>query len=300
MRYLRQSPVSAEAVKPVLVESPPAPTVLEPCPDEMYQVYMKVFEYAKSPLNPKVEQREEYTRFTVFEKVSFDPAYLGDRMSAALFIPKEGKGPFPVVIHWPGGFAFEAKAFSEYGGGKDTFDYLTKTGRAVVLAAVRGTFDRKWNPEIRAKTTAQERIAMMVKDFRRTIDYLETRPEFDTKKLTYEGLSWGAGLGSIIPSIEQRVRAIVLIGAAFYPRNSPYFNPINLAPRITAPVLIQNGRYDFAVSVEEQLNPLFRLFGTPAKDKSIKLYEAGHAVWMRMEQKRDEIDFLDKVFGPAK
>jgi hypothetical protein len=90
------------------------------------------------------------------------------------------------------------------------------------------------------------------------------------------------------------------MGAGFYSWNPPHINPINLAPRITAPVLIQNGKYDFAVSIEKQLNPLIRLFGTPDKDKSLKLYEAGHAVWDRMEQKRDEIDFLDKVFGPAK
>jgi hypothetical protein len=66
------------------------------------------------------------------------------------------------------------------------------------------------------------------------------------------------------------------------------------------PVLIQNGKYDYKTSVERALQPLLKLFGTPDKDKTLKLYEAGHAVWDRMEQNRDEIDFLDKVFGPAK
>ncbi|OGD18189.1 MAG: hypothetical protein A2W03_00460 [Candidatus Aminicenantes bacterium RBG_16_63_16] len=299
IKYLTQSPVEIEAAKPVPLEPLPAPTVLEPCSDELYQAYMKFFEYAKSPLNPRVEEREEYSRYTAFERVSFDPAYVGDRMGAALFIPKEGKRPFQTIIHWPGSAARDVKSVSEYGP-KDGFDYLTKTGRAVVLPILGGTFGRQWKPEVKAKTTGQERFMNTVKDFLRTVDYLETRPEFDTKKLAYEGLSWGAGLGSIIPSIEKRIKAIILMGAGFYSRNPPHINPINLAPRITVPILIQNGKHDFAISVEKQLNPLIRLFGTPDKDKHLKLYESGHSVWLRMEQKRDELDFLDKVFGPAK
>ena len=224
---------------------------------------------------------------------------MGDRTGAYLFIPKEGKGPYQTVIHWPGKSALDLNSIFEVTT-KDGPDILTKTGRAVVIPVVRGTFDRKWTPEIKSKTTGQERLAMMVKDFMRTLDYLETRPEFDVQKLAYEGLSWGAGMGSIIPAIEKRIKAIVLVGAGLYAQNPPYFSPINLAPRITAPVLIQNGKYDFAASVEKELTPLLGLFGTPDKDKTLKLYECGHAVWMRMEQKRDEIDFLDKVFGPAK
>jgi len=34
-----------------------------------------------------------------------------------------------------------------------------------------------------------------------------------------------------------------------------------------------------------------------AKDR---LYKSGHAIWERMEKKRDELDFLDKYSGPAK
>ncbi len=95
MRYLTPSPVDAEAAKPVPLETPPPLGDLKPCSDEMFQVYMKLYEYTKSPLNPKVEQREDLTRYTIFEKVSFDPAYVGDRTGAYLFIPKEGKGPYP-------------------------------------------------------------------------------------------------------------------------------------------------------------------------------------------------------------
>ena len=194
MKYLTPSSVDIEAAKPVSLQILPQLSVFKPCSDEMFQVYLKLFEYAKSPLNPNIEEKKDSTRNTIFEKVSFDPAYVGDRTGAYLFIPKEGKGPFQTVAFWPGSDAQFLKSLFD-GYPKDIFDYLTKTGRAVVVATVRGTYDRKWTPEVKSRTTLQERQAMMVKDFMRTMDYLETRPEFDMKKLVYEGLSWGAGLG---------------------------------------------------------------------------------------------------------
>ena len=301
MKYLTPSRVDIEAAKPIPLEIVPPLGDLKPCSDEMFQVYLKLYEYTKSPLNAKIEGREDLTKNTIFEQVSFDPAYVGDRAGAYLFIPKEGRGPFQTVVHWPGGGAFGIKSFFEYGP-KDMFDYLTKTGRAVALPIVRGTFDRAWTPEIRSRTTTRERYAMMVKDFMRALDYLETRPEFDMKKLAYEGLSWGAGWGEIVPAIEKRIKALVLFGCMLegHQQSFPEWNAFNFAPRITAPVLIQNGKYDFLMSWQNEMQITLGLFGTPDKDKTLKLYEAGHAVWVRMEQKRDELDFLDKYLGPAK
>ena len=156
---------------------------------------MKLYEYTKSPLNPKVEEREDLNPVYPFRKGLFRSGLCGGQDGRLSFIPKEGKRPFQTVIHWPGGMRLQLKSISEITAAKDNFDHLTKTGRAVVLPILRGTFDRKFTPEIKAKTTAQERRAMQVKDFMRTMDYLETRPEFDTKKLAYEGRELGGGNG---------------------------------------------------------------------------------------------------------
>jgi hypothetical protein len=42
------------------------------------------------------------------------------------------------------------------------------------------------------------------------------------------------------------------------------------------------------------------LFGTPEKDKHLKIYESGHTVWFDYQWKKDMLDFLDRYFGPAK
>ena len=63
---------------------------------------------------------------------------------------------------------------------------------------------------------------------------------------------------------------------------------------------MQNGKYDYGFLVEIFQKPLFRLFGTPAKDKFHKIYDSGHSVWLKNEYIKDELDFLDRYLGPVK
>ena len=43
----------------------------------------------------------------------------------------------------------------------------------------------------------------------RSIDYLETRSEIDSKKSAFMGVSWGSALGPIVPTVEPRVGVAV-------------------------------------------------------------------------------------------
>jgi dienelactone hydrolase len=61
----------------------------------------------------------------------------------------------------------------------------------------------------------------VVKDFRRSVDYLGTRPEIDTTKIAYYGMSWGGVLGAIIPAVEERLKAVVLVGGGFKISSGP-------------------------------------------------------------------------------
>jgi dienelactone hydrolase len=162
-----------------------------------------------------------------------------------------------------------------------------------------GTFERRVSPEKRRKTSELEATIMWFKDFRRTIDYLETRPDIDAGKLVYEGLSWGAISGAVLPALEGRLKVAVLFGGGLFLEWPPEYSQVNFAPRIRIPILMQHGRYDFVQPLEARAKPLLRLFGTPEKDKELKIYETGHSVWLTNEVLRDEVAFLDKHLGPA-
>jgi hypothetical protein len=61
---------------------------------------------------------------------------------------------------------------------------------------------------------------------------------------------------------------------------------------------LQNGKYDFLFPVELNQKPYLALFGTPQKDKQLRVYETGHG-GLRNEARKDELDFLDKYLGPT-
>jgi dienelactone hydrolase len=140
---------------------------------------------------------------------------------------------------------------------------------------------------------------MRFKDFRRTLDYLETRPDIDAGKVAYEGLSWGGWIGAILPAIEERLKVAVLFGGGLASELPPEYSQFNFAPRVRVPVLMQNGRYDFIFPIETSVRPLLRLLGTPAKNKELRIYETSHSVWLTNELFRDELTFLDKHLGPT-
>ena len=90
----------------------------------------------------------------------------------------------------------------------------------------------------------------------------------DSAKVAYYGVSWGGYLGGLMPAVEPRFKAVVLLVAGLeFQRGLPEVEPINFLPRITMPVLMLNGQYDHYFPVETSQRPMFRLLGTPADKK---------------------------------
>jgi len=152
------------------------------------------------------------------------------------------------------------------------------------------------------ETTAlyRDHVIDWSKDLGRTIDYIETRRDLDHEKLAYYGLDDGAYLGDILAAVEKRIKVVVLAGGGFYlGKKLPEVDEINFAPRITVPVLMINGRYDYVFPLEASQNPMFRFLGTPDKDKRHAVFDSGHMP--RHEQLIKEVlDWLDRYQGPVK
>jgi dienelactone hydrolase len=143
-------------------------------------------------------------------------------------------------------------------------------------------------------------VINLSKELSRSIDYLETRSDLDKNNVGYFGFSWGACMGAILPAVEKRVKASVLHGGGFYLHNSrPEADQINFAPRVTTPVLMLNGRYDFFYPVETSQVPMFRLLGTPKEHKRHVIFEAGHVI-PRNDAIRETLSWFDRYFGPVK
>jgi dienelactone hydrolase len=134
----------------------------------------------------------------------------------------------------------------------------------------------------------------MVKDLRRSIDYLESREDIDSEKIAFYGMSWGGWLGSIIPAIEERLSVNILLAGALHPVGRPEANSINYVTRVTQPTLLMNGRFDRAV--DSEIKPMLELLGTPSEHKRLMLYDTDH-IPPRVEYVKETLAWLDNYLG---
>jgi dienelactone hydrolase len=130
--------------------------------------------------------------------------------------------------------------------------------------------------------TVQERdlVILWHKEMRRTLDYLEARPDIDGERFGFYGISWGGREGSIALAVEPRFRAAVLNVGGLGPNNYalPEIDGVNYLPRVRTPTLMLNGRHDIVFPYASSQLPFFRLLGTPAADKKHVAYPATHFI----------------------
>ncbi len=271
---------------------------LKPAGDELFKIYSSYYSYDKRPLDPKVEAREDPSKYYVRERVSFAAAYGGERVIVYLYLPQNAKPPCQSVVIFPGGGALELSSIEAYP--SVNIDMFAKSGRAVVYPVYKGTFQRG---PANAPTPALQRDyrIQLYKDLARTLDYLETRPaDFDISKVGYFGLSWGAWIAPIMGALEKRIKVFVLEAGGLGNELMPEVDPMHFAPRHKAPTLLLNGRYDTAFPLETSLKPFIQFLGTPEKDRRLMLFDTGHVPPLTSEVKKEILSWLDRYLGPVK
>ena len=140
-----------------------------------------------------------------------------------------------------------------------------------------------------------------VKDFNRAVDYLEIRPDIDRSRMAYYGISAGANIAPLLLADNRRMKVAVLLGGALSPvPQLPEIDQLNFVTRVTTPVLMLNGRYDFVEPVDTAQRPMFDLFATPAADKRHVIFETGHAVVTLQPMIKEALDWLDRYLGPVR
>jgi dienelactone hydrolase len=270
----------------------------EPVSDEVFRVFRSFYSYDESELRSKVESVEESERWRR-EKVSFDAAYGLERVPAYLFLPRNASPPYQTVVYWPSGEAFALRTSDALR--IRNVEFLLRSGRAVLYPIYKDTYERQV-PENGGGPSKRRDIQIQgAKDLARSIDYLETRTDIDRERLAFYGVSAGAFLAPPLLAIEQRFKAAVLqSGGLGFWKPLPEVDPFNFAPRVTLPVLMLNGRYDFVVPLRTSQRPLFRLLASPARDKRHVLFESGHAGYPMNVVMKEILDWFDRYLGPVR
>ena len=279
----------------------------KPVPDSVFKLFRDLYSYDKSDVNSRVDSRKEGPDW-IHEQVSFAAAYGGERVLAHLFLPKNSTPPFQTVIYFPGAASQWLKSSQDmenYYEFTVFLSFIVKSGRAVIYPVYKGTFERITdntsaviNGDVNSFQFAEISI-QWVKDLKRAIDYLETRSEIDSGRIAYEGMSWGGVYGLIIPAVEERLRASVLIAGSMNGEGRPEIDEVNFIGRIKVPTLMLNGRYDTINPYEKTIKPMYDLLGTPAENKKLMLYDTDHIPPVN-EMIKETLAWLDKYLGPVK
>jgi tRNA A-37 threonylcarbamoyl transferase component Bud32/dienelactone hydrolase len=268
-------------------------------PDETFAQFVRMHEYPATPLDARIEKTLESDEETTVQRVTFAAAYPGERVIAYVWLPRGLKPPYQTIVVFPG-----AEALRPAGGEvleqPDRYDFLVRSGRAVVHPVYRGMYER-FKPRATDLIGQRDDQIRWSQDFRRTIDYLVTRADIDASKIAYFGGSLGASFAPVPLATEPRVSLAILVGGGFptFRLGPPETSPINFAPRVKVPLLLLCGRHDFFFPYETSQKPFFERIGTPADRKKHVTVDAAHSV-PRAEYLREMLAWLDRFFGPAR
>lgn len=250
-----------------------------------------------APLEAKVEKEDSLCTATaqVF-RVSYRSLH-GVTVHGWLTLPVQGKGPFPAFLVLPG-----------YSSGRiQPRPDLAELGWASLALQVRGYgVDRKEYPPDNSRYMTIGIDSPETYVYReiichclRGLDLLAARPEVDPRRLGVFGGSQGGGLSLLTAGLDSRVRLVSagvpfltnfplsmsMTGAPYrevveYIRQHPerreavmrtlaYVDVLNVAGRITAPVLVSAGLFDRTCPAPSIYGMFLRL---GSKDKTIRLY----------------------------
>lgn len=128
----------------------------------------------------------------------------GDRVPAFLYLPKAAKSKAPGVL-------------LQYGsGGNKKTDYIVDIGRrfvgkgfVVLTIDSPGRGERKPKEGTAGNGFSTDVLLHYMGDYCRAVDYLASRSEVDTDRLSYVGISMGAITGIPYVAHDQRIKAMV-------------------------------------------------------------------------------------------
>jgi class 3 adenylate cyclase/formylglycine-generating enzyme required for sulfatase activity len=273
----------------------------ETIPKEQFEVYKDYYEYDRSDLREEVVSRSENEKGWIMEKVEFDAAYDNERMTSYLFLPTNTDPPYQSVIYGPGSNVltvqnshdienfFEFSAFLEF---------FVRRGRAAVFPIFKGSFERMEETPLLANPGSHQftsNVTRVIKDYRRCLDYLEVRDDFEMDKIAFYGVSMGPIFGSFLTAVDDRIKANIFYAGGIAVRGRPEADMTYFLPRVTIPTLMINGRFDSLFGLDAILG-MYDLLGTVEDEKKLILFESDHLAPMADVISESTL-WLDQHFG---
>ncbi|MDX1673359.1 MAG: protein kinase [Longimicrobiales bacterium] len=270
-----------------------------PVSDEIFSSFIRLYEYDPAPLDAVVHSADT-TELWTREYVTFDAAYGTERVGLYLYKPLDADETLQTVVYFPGSSALWLDTIDQYP--TQHIELIVRSGRAFAFPVYQSTFNRDDGFVYRRQdetNSYRDHVFHWSRDLRRTVDYLETRPEIDAQRLGYMGFSWGGMLAPIMLVTEPRLKVAVLVVPGLSPLpTQPEVDPFNFVTHTTQPVLMLSGEYDMVHPLATSARPMFRLWAADSAHKHHVVVDRAHLV-PQSALTREAVPWLDRFLGPV-
>jgi len=271
----------------------------EPVDEDTFRTLLTHYRYDRRPANPRLTETVETPAWTR-ERIWIDGPG-ADSVLLYFYAPKTAEPPYQTMIFVPSSGAFFMETVPE--AVEWSIGPLIQGGRAALAVVMKGMLEREFPPGFTSppppSVEFRDLMVLQATELRLGMDYAESRSDVDPDRFAYVAVSWGAGSRLVFSAVDNRYKAVVLIGGGIDERVKPTLpeaDNVNFAPYIRVPKLLLNGRNDEEHPWLSRGLPLWNLLQEPRK---LRLVDgAGHVV--PLEVRIPEIkDFLDQVLGPV-
>jgi len=261
--------------------------------DDVYNAIIQFYEYDREiPFKLKTVEKVENDDY-LREKIVFN-GINNSQVTGYLAIPKTGKSPYPCVLQMHGMTVSKSDFWEdEYHYGELVTQGLLSSGYAVLAldmpyhgerlyendfeSTLITLFRKGWGYRIR------DMVVQSTIEYRRAIDYLETRTDIDANRIGAIGYSLGSVVTMILTGVDERIKTCVVCATAimrpldFLPPEEHLtgFASQTFASSIKEqPFLMLAAKNDDFNCTVEHAEQLFNLVGS--KKKELVFYDSGH------------------------
>ena len=209
---------------------------VKPVSAPVFEAWRSLYSFDHGDLKVQSESVDDTSPDWRREKVSYAAAYGNERIPAYLFLPKNAKPPYQVMVGFSGANVFSERSSAETTD-VDRFNFIMRSGRAFLYPVYKSTFERQDGlrndtPDMTAGF--RDHMVMWSKDVGRSVDYLESRSDIAKDRIGYIGLSTGAVLAPVFLAIEPRISlGVIYMGGINLQPSLPEADTVNFAPRVT-------------------------------------------------------------------
>jgi hypothetical protein len=267
--------------------------------DEVFEVYKSQFDYPNKPLDVVEKIIESSNKNYRIEKFEMPTPYKSEeKLYGYIISSKKFNDKTKPIIEFPSAWAIFSDDLKISDDLIKEKKYLLDEGYSIIMPVYYNTWEREkllkdWWPN--ETEEYKSTIVKIGKDFKRVIDYLETKENLVFEKLSYMGYSWGSVTSNILLAIDNRISsASIFVGGLMLQKSRKEIESHLYVRRIKIPILHIVGKRDGIFEYEESFLPWNNLIGTPEKDKSIIVLEdVGHGL-PKDVMVENHLNFLEK------